>query len=154
MTPPPMNCPSCDKPLGRKNRTGYCNRHAKQSPEYREKLAAAQRRVQQADPTIRLRKSKAMREIAATPEWRERNAEQCRRRRLWEQGVAGRTAESNIAQGRTFSARHGYLSWCPPELVETARALRRTGVPLDETKRLIAEQHERDMRRFRASLGG
>lgn len=148
-----MICRSCDKSLGRKNRTGYCNRHAKQSPEYREKLAAAQRRVQQADPTIRERKSAKMREIAATPEWQARNAEQCRQRRLWEKGVPAITAETRARQGRTFSARHGIALWCPAELVETARALRRSGVSVDETKRMIAEQHDRDMRRFRERLG-
>lgn len=134
--------------------TGFCNRHAKQSPEYRAKLAESQRRAQQSDPTIRERKSKAMREIAATPEWQARNAEQCRSRRLWERGIAGRKADTPAKWGRTFSARYGYLSWCPPELVETARAIRRTGVPLEETKRLIAEQHEREMQRFRASIAG
>lgn len=149
-----MNCRACEKPLGRKNRTGYCVRHAKQSPEYRAKLAAAQRRAQQADPTIRTRKSAAMKALAATPEWQTRNAESCRRRRIWERGVAALTLDVRAQQGRTFSVRHGIASWCPPELVETARALRRSGVPIEETKRMIAEQHEQDMRRFRAQISG
>lgn len=141
--PPPSKsytkpCRTCPTMLRADNRSGYCARCVKQSPEYRAKVAAgakrryadpaerartgqAVRRANQADPTIRERKSAAMREIAATPEWQARNAENCRERRLWEKGRAGRTEASNVRQGVTFSQRHGIASWCPADYVEMAR---------------------------------
>lgn len=121
-------------------------------PAERERTGAGVRRAVQLDPTIRERKAAKMREIAAAPEWRQRNAEQCRERRLWEKGVAARTPESNAQGGRTFSQRHGIGSWCPPDYVEEAKRLRRLGHPAPEVRRMIEEQHVRDLARFRRKL--
>lgn len=154
-------CKSCSTAIRADNRSGYCGRCVKKTPEFRAKAAAgAQRRyadpaarertgaamraAYQRDPTIAERKAAKMREIAADPEWKARNAEQCRERRLWETGLAARTPESHARQGRTFSQRHGLGAWCPADYVDLARDLRRSGVPLDETKRLVAEQQEAD----------
>lgn len=155
-------CKSCPALVRRDNRSGYCARCVKASPEYRAKVAEGAkrryadpeqrartgegvRRAVQRDPTIRARKSAAMREIAATPEWQERNRANCTDRRLWEKGVAARTPESNRRQGRTFSQRHGLGAWCPPDYLEMARDLRRNNVPLDDVKRMVAEQQTRDL---------
>lgn len=151
------------------NRSGYCARCVKQSPEYRAKVAAGAkrryadpaerartgdgvRRAVQRDPTIAERKSAAMREIARDPEWKARNAEQCRERRLWEKGLAARTPASNVRQGRTFSRRHGLGAWCPDDYLEMARDLRRSGVPLDDVKRMVAEQQARDLAAVRRRI--
>lgn len=147
-------CKTCQKPLGRKNRTGYCNQHAKQSPEYRAKLAAAQRRAQAADPTIRERKSAKMRELAATPEWKARNRELCTERRLWEHGLAARRPDTPAKWGRTFSRRHGILRWCPEEYLDLARKLARSNVPPAEVKRMVLEQQERDLAELRRRMSG
>lgn len=155
-------CRTCPTLVRRDNRSGYCAKCVKASPEYRAKVAAgarkryadpaerertgqAVRRAVQRDPTIAERKSAAMREIASDPEWKARNAEQCRDRRLWEHGVAARTAASHAKQGRTFSRRHGLAAWCPPDYLETARDLRRNNVPLADVKRMVAEQQARDL---------
>ena len=111
------------------------------------------KRAYRHDPTIAERKAARMREITSDPEWKARNAENCRSRRLWEKGLAARTPESFERQGRTFSQRHGIGAWCPADYVDHARDLRKSGVPLDETKRLIAEQIESDLRRFRRKVG-
>lgn len=146
-------CAACSAPIKERNKTGYCGKHAKQSPAYRAKLGEAVRRANQRDPSIRERKSAAMREIAATPEWTERNRRLATERRLWEHGVPARTPESNAAAGRTFSRRHGYASWCPEDYVPLARDLRKTGLPLDEVKRMVADQIEADLAGLRKRMG-
>lgn len=157
--------------IRRDNKSGLCVKCVKKSKEFRraasgaahrryedpaerERTGKAVRRANQLDPTIRVRKSQIMKEIAADPEWKARNAEQCRERRLWEKGLAGRTAESHVRQGITFSQRHGIRSWCPLEYVEQARELRRSGVSVEETKRMIAEQQEADLERYRRRMAG
>lgn len=172
--PPPSKryekpCKSCPALVRNDNSSGYCKACVKQSPEYRAKVAAgarkryadpaerqrtseALRKANQRDPTIRKRKSAAMRAIAATPEWQERNRASCTERRLWEKGVAARTPESNQRQGRTFSQRHGIAAWCPPEYVEMARDLRRNNVPLDDVKRMVAEQQAVDVAKLRRQI--
>ena len=172
--PPPSKrrekpCRGCQTLIRNDNTSGYCARCVKSSPEYRAKVAEGAkrrysdpeqrqrtgqgvRRANQVDPTIRARKSAAMREIAATPEWQERNRASCSERRLWEKGVAARTAASNAKQGRTFSQRHGIRAWCPPEYVEMARDLRRNNVPLDDVKRMVAEQQALDVAKLRRQI--
>lgn len=162
-------CKTCPTMIRADNRSGYCAKCVKRTPEFRAKVAAgarkryadpaerertgaAMRRAYQRDPTIAARKAEKMREIASDPEWQARNAEQCRERRLWEAGLAARTSESFRRQGETFSRRHGIASWCPPDYVEMARDLRKSGVPLDEVKRLVAEQQGADLQRFRRRL--
>lgn len=173
--PPPSRrkdrkCNECPTMIRRDNKSGLCVQCVKKSnsfrraasgaahrryedPEQRKRTGAAVKRANQLDPTIRVRKSQIMKEIAATPEWKERNAQQCRDRRLWEIGVAARTPESDARAGRTFSQRHGIASWCPLEYVEQARELRKAGVSVEETKRMIAEQQEADLERYRRKMG-
>lgn len=157
--------------IRRDNKSGLCVQCVKRSNEFRraasgaahrryedpaerERTGQAVRRANQLDPTIRVRKSQIMKEIAATPEWKARNAEQCRERRLWEIGVAARTPESDARAGRTFSRRHGIGSWCPEDYIEQARELRKSGVSVEETKRMIAEQQEVDLERYRRRMAG
>jgi len=173
--PPPSRrkdrkCDQCPTMIRRDNKSGLCVKCVKKSdsfrraasgaahrryedPEERKRTGEGVRRANQADPTIRVRKSAIMKEIAADPEWKARNAEQCRERRLWETGLAARTPESFVRQGQTFSRRHGIGSWCPLEYVEQARELRRAGVSVEETKRMIAEQQEADLRAYRRRMG-
>lgn len=173
--PPPSRrkdrkCSQCPEMIRRDNRSGMCTRCVKKSdefrraasgaahrryedPEQRERTGKAVRMANRLDPTIRQRKSAIMKEIAADPEWKARNAEQCRDRRLWEIGVAARTPESNARAGRTFSQRHGIGSWCPTDYIEQARELRRLNVPLEEVKRMIADQYEKDLEQLRRRMG-
>lgn len=157
--------------IRRDNKSGLCRQCVKKSdsfrravsgaahrryenPEQREITGRGVKRANQLDPTIRVRKSAIMKEIAADPEWKARNAEQCRKRELWKIGLAARTEESNVRQGITFTMRHGIGSWCPMEYIEQARELRRSGVSVEETKRMIAEQQETDLERYRRRMTG
>lgn len=173
--PPPSrrkdrSCSQCQTMIRRDNKSGLCSACVKKSdsfranvagavrarysdPEERKKTGDAMRRANLVDPTISERKSARMREIAADPAWKARNAENCRDRRLWEAGQAGRTAKSHVAQGKTFSRRHGLAVWCPEDYLEDARRLRALGIPLDEVKALIFEQQERDLERLRQRMG-
>lgn len=156
--------------IRRDNKSGLCRECVKKSDEFRraasgaahrryedpaqrERTGNAVKRANRLDPTIRQRKSAIMKEIAADPEWKARNAEQCRDRRLWEIGVAARTPESNARAGRTFSQRHGIGSWCPTDYIEQARELRRLNIPLEEVKRMIADQYEKDLEQLRRRMG-
>lgn len=156
--------------IRRDNKSGLCRQCVKKSdsfrraasgaahrryedPEQRKITGQGVRRANRADPTIRERKSAIMKEIAADPAWKRRNAEQCRERRLWEIGVAARTPESDAQAGRTFSRRHGIGSWCPEDYIKQARELRRSGVSVEETQRMIFEQQERDLARLRRKMG-
>ena len=147
-------CGSCVKKSDSFRRAASGAAHRRyEDPAERKKTGAAVKRANQIDPTIRVRKSQIMKEIAADPEWKRRNAEQCRDRRLWEKGLAARTPESHVRQGVTFSQRHGIASWCPLEYLEQARELRRAGVSVEETQRMIAEQQEADLRAYRRKNG-
>lgn len=156
--------------IRRDNKSGLCRQCVKNSDSFRRAASgAAHRRYEdpeqrkltgrgvklanQRDPTIRERKSAIMKEIAADPEWKARNAEQCRQRELWKLGRAGRTELSNVRQGITFSRRHGIGSWCPPDYIEQARELRRLNVPVEEVKRMIADQYEKDLEQLRRKMG-
>lgn len=172
--PPPSRrkdrkCDKCPTMIRRDNKSGLCAPCVKKSdsfrraasgaahrryedPEQRERTGKAVKRANRLDPTIRVRKSAIMKEIAADPEWKRRNAEQCRERRLWEIGVAARTPESDARAGRTFSRRHGIGSWCPEDYIEQARELRKSGVSVEETKRMIFEQRDLDLDRLRRRM--
>ena len=72
--------------------------------------------------------------------------------RLNELGTeAARDPAGNARKRERISATK--MSWCPPELIEEARRLRAMRFSAAEVKRIILDQHERDMARFRASIG-
>ena len=72
--------------------------------------------------------------------------------RLNELGTeAARDPAVNARKRERISATK--MSWCPPELIEEARRLRAMRFSAAEVKRIILDQHERDMARFRASIG-
>lgn len=173
--PPPSRrkdrkCDKCPTLIRRDNKSGLCPKCVKDSPDFRrrsrearlkhyedpanrQKTGDAVRRANMVDPTIRVRKSEAMKAIAATPEWKARNAEQCRERKLWELGVAGITPEVRSRQAKTLAHKR-HWAWCPPELLEEAKHLRRSkNLPLRDVKRIIMDQHEKEMKEFRRKLG-
>lgn len=174
--PPPSRrkdrqCDECPTMIRRDNKSGLCASCVKKSksfrravskaakkkyenPAARKKTGDAIRRANQLDPTIRARKSASMKRAAADPAWKARNAELCRQKRLWEKGLAARTADSFVQQGITFTMRHGIGSWCPLEYIEQARELRQSGVSVEETKRMIADQQEADLERHRRKVVG
>lgn len=146
-------CKTCDKPLAATTKGDYCLKHINGSPEKRAKLSAALKRAHMCDPQLRVKARERQLKRVKLPGVKAAMAESCKRRRLWELGNAARTPEINKRHGKTWSERYGYASWCPPELIETAKWLRKMQrLSLGEVKVMIAEQHERDMARFRKGL--
>lgn len=147
----PKTCALCPAPLCRSNRGGYCRAHANSSPEKRAKISAGARRAHLTDPTLRERKRAAAKRQAARPGERELRAERCRRTQMWRLGVAALTPESRVKSARACS--NTKLAWCPPHLRDEYRALTRNKMRAAEARRIILEQHEVEMRRWRVSIG-
>jgi len=141
MASQPKTC-MCGTALGPRNTSGRCQRCAL--------------RQMNKDPGIRKRRSEARRRyFAENPDARAALVEQGRRQfldnRLWEAGSKARTKESFERGARTRTER--MLAWCPPELRGEYRRLLSNKYSAEEAKALILDQHEADMRRFRASIG-
>src|SRR5690606_11313927 len=76
----------------------------------------------------------------------------CCERRLWELGVKGHTPETRARIAATQRARK--MAWCPPHLRDEARRLnQKQKIPAAEVRKIILEQHEAEMRRWRRSVG-
>lgn len=152
MASQPRTCAECGVDLYRRNRSGYCARHANSSPEKRAKVSAALRRAIQADPARRAALSRAGKVGASAQGESERRARRAREMRLWDRGAAARTPETFARISRSVS--NVRMAWCPPDLRDEARRLTKSkGVPLVEVKAIIAEQHEAELRRFRRAIG-
>lgn len=147
----PKTCADCGATLCRSNRGGYCIRHTNGSPEKRAKISAGVTRANLTDPTLRERKRAAAKRQAARPEERARRSEECRKRQMWRLGLAALTAESRAKSGRACSATK--LAWCPPHLRDEYRTLTKNKMKAGEARRIILEQHEAEMRRWRRSVG-
>jgi hypothetical protein len=125
MSTQPRTCAACSAPLDRRNTSGQCKRHFAKtpSPETRAKISESRKR-----------------RFATDPAFKERQAAMAR---------AGSESRQRAAKNAALTR----LAWCPPHLLEQYRALMKKDIKHAEAKRLILEQHEVEMRRFRRSIG-
>lgn len=152
MSSQPRTCAICPATLDPRNRTGYCARHHNQSPEKRRKISESLKRGHMLNPEWREQRRRAAKLAAQDPANRERRAQLCRERRLWELGVKGHTPETRARIAATQRARK--MAWCPPHLRDEARRLnQKQKIPAAEVRKIILEQHEAEMRRWRRSVG-
>jgi chromosomal replication initiation ATPase DnaA len=152
MASQPRTCAECGGPIDPRNRSGYCTRHQNASPEKRRKISEALKRGHQLHPEWREQRRQAAIKAARNPANRERRAQLCRERRLWEKGVAGHTPETRAKIAATQRAKK--MAWCPPHLRAEARRLSQSlKLPHAEVRRIILEHHEAELRRFRRSHG-
>ncbi len=152
MASQPRTCAICPATLDPRNRTGYCARHHNHSPEKRRKISESLKRGHMLNPEWREQRRRAAKLAAQNPANRERRAQLCRERRLWELGVKGHTPETRAKIAATQSARK--MAWCPPHLRAEARRLnQKQKIPAAEVRKIILDQHEAEMRRFRREIG-
>ncbi len=150
-----MACTTCGKQLGRKNKTGHCRLHASAAvaanPEWRAKQIAGIRRKHAHDPEFLAALRARARMQGTRMDTRQQRSERFKRERIWEIGArAAQTTEARAKAARSLSATR--MAWCPPELLSQYRELTKLGYNAPEARRLILEQHESDMTRFRAKL--
>jgi len=152
MSSQPRTCAICGTGLYSRNRSGYCAAHVGQSPAVRAKNSAAQRLACRANPAIREAKRRAGRASASKPGERERRSQAARQRNLSALGRAALTPEVYKKIGASLSATR--MGWCPAPLRDEYRRLVKSkSIPAAEARKIILEQHEAEMRRWRRSVG-
>lgn len=154
-----MNCTVCDKPLDGRTTTGLCRKHsakrlialmpAERLALGRERAGEAMRKYWMAHPEKLAAAAERLRQMTQTPEHSQRASETMKRNRTWEIGwQTCQTPEARARRRQSMSDRK--LSWCPPELRDEYRRLRRKkNLPASEAREIVLAQHERDMARFR-----
>jgi hypothetical protein len=155
MSTQPRTCAACSAPLDRRNTSGQCKRHFAKtpSPETRAKISESRKRRFATDPAFKERQAAMARAAASSPRSRAAAVANLKRTRAW---IAGNAAQPRGSESRQRAAKNAALTrlaWCPPHLLEQYRALMKKDIKHAEAKRLILEQHEVEMRRFRRSIG-
>lgn len=155
MASQPRTCAECGATLGRNNGGGRCRQHTDwtPSPETRAKISESRKRRFAADPAFKERQAEMARAAARSPRSRAASVANLKRTRAW---IAGNAAQPRGSESRARAARNAALTrlaWCPPHLLGQYRALMKKDVKFAEAKRMILEQHEVEMRRFRRSIG-
>lgn len=149
-------CKTCGKKLGSRNKSGYCTKHVAAAtwalPGMREKQSEGLRRKMALDPAYRDALIARARALAADPETTHRRTRHFVENRVWEAGKAAQTPEVRARAARSISAAH--LAWCPPNLRSEYKELKaKNGLRKAEARRMIEDQHELEMARWRRSIG-
>jgi len=153
-------CTECGKKLHPHNKTGLCRYHHGQirnrDPEYRATIVASRKRKLAQDPEAMARQRAIFEQNRNAPGAREKrlaNLVDSRPRALAAAravNVAGSEGRVNAGRRRTATV----LAWCPPQLRDDYRALNRmTGVSAADARRMIEEQNEMELARWRRSIG-
>ena len=141
-----MNCAVCDKPLGRRNKSGRCVAHPLlPSPEVVAKRAAAIRHRYAIDPALRAHQ----RAFAGcrTEKGKKALSERAKREKLWERGRAAFTPETFKKRGETIRAHR--LAHIPTEyraLYTELRTKRR--LPASDALEAVKQQQAADIARW------
>lgn len=149
-------CRTCQAPLSRQNKTGYCRSHVSaynlSRPEVRERQRAGIRRKHATDPVFLDGLRARARSLAHDAEINAKRTEHFKAGRYWEKGsIASRAPEVRARAGKASSATK--LAWCPPHLrAAYLHLVRGKRFLAAEARAMIEDQHETEMRRWRASL--
>ncbi len=146
-----MNCTVCDKPLGRRNKTGRCIAHPLlPSPEVVAKRAAAIRHRYVIDPALRAHQ----RAFAGcrTEKGKKALSERAKRERLWERGRAAFTPDTYKKRGETIRALR--LAHIPAEYRDLYMELRKKShLSVADATAAVEQQRQADAARFRREVG-
>lgn len=149
-------CKACSKPLGHRNRTGYCRKcvgaalHKK--PGFNEKLRAGIKRKIYADPEYAEKLRERARIASTSPNTVRARTERWHRERIWEQGAAAQTPEVRARAGRSTTDTR--LAWCPKHLRATyLDLLYSKRIKAAEARRMIEEQEAAELARWRREHG-
>lgn len=155
-TTAPAGCKVCSVTLGRNNRSGYCRRHVSAinatRPDWKEKIRAGMNRRLAEDPDFREAVKRRASALGRDPATRKARSENFKKGQYWKLGSAAQDKEVRARAGRSLTEYR--LSWCPPHLRDEYRWLYTTKkVPAVEARKMIEEQHEAEMTRWRRSIG-
>lgn len=157
MATQPRTCADCGSPLSPRNTSGYCGRHVgaanMRRPEIRARMVNGIRRRLASDPVLREQYRANIRKAHQSPKAIAKRKERWAKEKPWIAGNAAQPAGSEPRKRMAATISATKLAWCPPHLRDAYRALTRKGHRAAEARRMILEQHETDMRRFRQSIG-
>lgn len=150
-------CRTCQQPISARNRSGYCRSHVSAvlaaDPAHRERQRAGIKRKIAADPTYLDGLRRRARTLSDDPAINAARSRRFTEGRYWEAGTkAARDPDVRAKAGRAASATK--LSWCPAHLRPHYRFLVRTKrMKAADAREIIVDQHETEMRRWRAEVG-
>lgn len=153
-------CCDCPAPIRSRNKSGRCLRcyHAGagvllNTPERRAKKSAAMK-AKLNDPVYRAEHiERFVRTATNAPGRVERAKERMIRGRLWERGTEALNADPEAKARGTRAMRATKLAHIPTDYHDAYTALVRKNVPKAEATRLILDQRDHDLARFRRSIG-
>lgn len=141
MASQPLSCAGCGSQVSRSCQSGYCR-------------SCAARRSYQVDP---VRKAEALARLALAardPQVKEQRRKRWVEGRFWEKGQSAQPKGSSSRQRMAKSLSATHLAWCPPHLRERYRMLVRSKkLKAADARRIILEENEIEMRRWRRSVG-
>lgn len=152
-------CTGCAGPISRRNVSGLCRPCSlsamNSDPDFAARVSAGIQTAMKKDPAKREAKRQAMLRIRATPKARESRRRVAQSIELWRLGNAAQPpgSPSRVLAGARGSATK--LAWCPPELRDEYRFLtKKVRLKAAEARRMIEQQHELDMARWRRNVLG
>lgn len=149
-------CRTCRRPIGSRNKSGYCRAHVSAAmaadPAHREKQRAGIKRKLAADPTYLDGLRKRARALSNDPEINAKRSAIFVQGRYWEIGTeVARDPAIRLKAARASSATK--LAWCPAHLRDHYRFLVNSKrMKAAEARAIIMDQHEAEMRRWRAEV--
>lgn len=151
-------CTTCGKQISKQSRTGMCQpcstRALNASPAFQERRLAGIRRKVETDPEHVARLRERIVAAGKLPQAVEARRAAMGQRRIWEHARGGPPAGSPSRIRGGIRQSETKLAWCPRELRDAYRDLvKRKRIPAVEARRLILEQHDRNMANFRRLIG-
>lgn len=155
-------CNKCGGPVSKQAKTGICRKCfvkapfdyiRAHNPDFEQKRIEALRLAYRANPEWQEKIRAHCKNLSALPHIRAARSEKAKAQRLHDLGFPGtQTEEAKRKMVRTRADRT--LGWCPAHLRDEYRRLKvRHKMLAADARAIILEQHEADMRRFRAKLG-
>jgi hypothetical protein len=156
-------CTLCSGRLGKRNKSGYCAscwpkvawKKIREIPGIEERRLKGVRERYMRNPELKERAAAQCRWMSNLPQTIETRSRKAREQRLWEIGTAAcpKGCEARQRAGRRVTETR--LAWCPRELrAEYRRLVTSNRLPAAVAREMILDQHEKDMREFRRSIGG
>jgi hypothetical protein len=146
------HCSTCDRPLPRGNKTGYCKAHIADCASYREsqRVAALRRK---SDPVEVERMRRIMVANAQSEKAKAARRERCIRERLWERGHAALKADPTARERSNRGISDTRLAGIPRDARDHYRFLTAVKrIPAPEARQMALDHHEAEMARFRREI--
>lgn len=147
-------CSTCAGPIHKRNKSGLCITCFSTDPAWKAKRTAALRLAYQLNPGIGIAARDRIVAATQTPEHAERARKMMTENRLWERGIevcGPKGSPSRQRAGKAVSAHR--LRHIPAEQRDEYRRIRQSfDFSPEEAARIVIEDHEHKMARFRRKL--